>query len=97
MARGLAAAKLRLAARSGSAAPQACDSARRGAAGGRASSVVRHRLGARRRKRRKADMFARPARMLDRRAFVAARGAVGADLFCWPTNSVSDWMALVAD
>jgi hypothetical protein len=34
-------------------------------------------------------MFARPSRMLNRRALVAARGAAGANLFCWPTNSVS--------
>jgi hypothetical protein len=46
MAMGLGAAKPRLAARSGSAAPQACDFARRGAAGGRVSCFGR-RLGAR--------------------------------------------------
>ena len=48
MAMGLGAAKPRLAARSGSAAPRARNFARRGAAGRRASSFVRHRLGARR-------------------------------------------------
>ena len=67
MAMGLGAAKPRLAARRGSAAPQAYDFARRGVAGGRASSFVRHRLGARRRKRHETDMFARPSRMLNRR------------------------------
>jgi hypothetical protein len=46
---GLGAAKPRLAARSGSAAPQACDFARRGAAFGRGSSFERHQLGALRR------------------------------------------------
>jgi len=46
MAMGLGAAKPRLAARSGSAAPQACDFAHRGAAGGRVSGFAR-RLGAR--------------------------------------------------
>jgi hypothetical protein len=77
MAMGLGAAKPRLAARRGSAAPQACEFARRGAAGGRASSFVRHWLGARRRKRHKADMLGRPSRMLNSRALVAARRAAG--------------------
>jgi hypothetical protein len=45
MAMGLGAAKPRLAARRGSAAPQACDFTRRGAAGGRVSGFAR-RLGA---------------------------------------------------
>ena len=46
MAMGLGTAKPRLAARSGSAAPQACDFARHGAAGGRVSCFAR-RLGRR--------------------------------------------------
>ena len=78
MAMGLGAAKPRLAARSGSAAPQACDFARRGAAGERASSFVRHRLGARRRKRHEANVLGRPSRMLNRCALVTARRTAGA-------------------
>ena len=100
MAMGLGAAKRRLAARRGSTAPSACDPARGGAAGGPASSFVRHRLGARRRKRHEADMFARPARMLNRRALVAAGGAASnikslARTFGVPAHRYTDFGGLL--
>jgi integrase len=61
MAMGLGAAERRLAARRGSADPQACDFARRGTPGGHASSFVDHWLGAR-----------RPSPVLNRRAYMSA-------------------------
>jgi integrase len=100
MAMGLGAAKPRLVARSGSAAPRACDFARRGAAGGRVSSFVRHRLSVRRRKRHKSDMFAWPFLMLNssrpgaRRRCSAHTAAAYRSLPWRPTGSL---MAKVKD